>query len=48
MPWYVLWALPFAALSRSRALRAATLVVTAWFVLSAGLAPVVARSSAAR
>jgi hypothetical protein len=26
MPWYLTWALPFAALGRSRALRAATLV----------------------
>jgi Glycosyltransferase family 87 len=33
MPWYVLWALPFAALSRSRALRAATVLMTAWLVL---------------
>jgi hypothetical protein len=30
MPWYVLWALPFAGLSRSRALRAATVIATLW------------------
>ncbi|HEX8157543.1 MAG TPA: hypothetical protein VF526_09170, partial [Solirubrobacteraceae bacterium] len=33
MPWYVVWALPFAALSRSRTLRYATVVMTAWLVL---------------
>ncbi|HEX5619603.1 MAG TPA: glycosyltransferase 87 family protein [Solirubrobacteraceae bacterium] len=33
MPWYVLWPLPFAALSRSRALRAATIAATAWLLL---------------
>jgi hypothetical protein len=33
MSWYVLWALPFAALSRSRVLRGATLVFSAWLVL---------------
>ena len=43
MPWYVLWALPFAALSRSRLLRGTVVVVTAWMVMfNAGLAPVVA------
>jgi hypothetical protein len=30
MPWYILWALPFAALSRSRALRAATVIAALW------------------
>jgi hypothetical protein len=30
MPWYVVWALPFAALSRSRALRMATVIATLW------------------
>jgi hypothetical protein len=42
-PWYVLWALPFAALSRSRALRLAAVVMTAWlaFVWS-GLGPQIA------
>ncbi len=29
LPWYVAWALPFAALSESRSLRSATLVLTA-------------------
>jgi hypothetical protein len=33
MPWYVIWALPLVALSSSRTLRAATLLVTVWFVL---------------
>ena len=43
MPWYVLWALPFAALSRSRLLRGTVVVVTAWLVMfNAGLAPVIA------
>ena len=32
-PWYVIWALPLVALSSSRTLRAATLLVTVWFVL---------------
>ena len=31
--WYILWALPFVALSRSRVLRATTLVVVVWYVL---------------
>ncbi|MEA2295908.1 MAG: alpha,6-mannosyltransferase [Solirubrobacteraceae bacterium] len=34
MPWYVLWVLPFAALSRSRALRVVAVVLTAWLALS--------------
>jgi hypothetical protein len=43
MPWYILWALPFAALSRSRALRAAALVVSVWVALVwSGLVPLVA------
>ncbi len=33
MPWYVLWALPFAALARSRRLRAATVLVAVWVAL---------------
>jgi hypothetical protein len=34
LPWYVLWALPMAALSRSRALRATVLVFGTFFVLA--------------
>ncbi len=34
VPWYVLWLLPFAALSRSRRLTAAVLVLSAYFLLS--------------
>jgi hypothetical protein len=30
MPWYIVWALPFAALSRSRALRVATVIAALW------------------
>ncbi len=33
MPWYVMWALPFAALSRSRALRIAAVAAVAYVVL---------------
>jgi hypothetical protein len=33
MPWYVLWALPFAALAHSRSLRAATVLVAVWVAL---------------
>ena len=33
VPWYLIWALPLVALSSSRMLRAATLLVTVWFVL---------------
>ena len=33
LPWYVLWALPLAALSRSRRLRVATLVLGAYLIL---------------
>jgi hypothetical protein len=33
MPWYILWALPFAALSRSKALRAAAIAMTTFLVL---------------
>jgi hypothetical protein len=33
VPWYAMWALPLVALSSSRTLRAATLLVTVWFVL---------------
>jgi alpha-1,6-mannosyltransferase len=33
VPWYVIWALPLAALSPSRTLRVATVLVTVWFVL---------------
>ena len=32
-PWYILWALPFAALSTSRTLRAVTVVVATYFLL---------------
>ena len=35
MPWYVVWSLPFAALGRSRALRAAVLVLTVVLFLHA-------------
>jgi hypothetical protein len=43
MPWYLLWALPFAALSRSRTLRGAAVLMTVWlaFVWS-GLGPLIA------
>jgi hypothetical protein len=34
LPWYVLWVLPMAALSRSRALRPTALVIGAFFVLA--------------
>ncbi len=34
LPWYVLWVLPLAALARSRALRAATLAVGAYLILT--------------
>jgi hypothetical protein len=34
MPWYVGWMLPFAGLSRSRALRVTAVVLTAWLALS--------------
>ena len=40
MPWYILWALPFAALSRSRALRGATVLAALWVALIwSGLVP---------
>jgi hypothetical protein len=42
MPWYVLWALPFAALSRSRLLYGAVVVMTAWVIFATALSPVVA------
>jgi hypothetical protein len=43
MPWYVLWALPFAALSRSRVLRSATVLMTVWLVFVwSGLGPLLA------
>jgi hypothetical protein len=32
VPWYILWLLPFAALSRDRRLHLATLVLTAWML----------------
>jgi Glycosyltransferase family 87 len=32
VPWYILWLLPFAALSRDRRLRVATLVLCAWML----------------
>ncbi len=34
LPWYVLWVLPMAALSRSRKLRTATLVLSAYLILT--------------
>jgi hypothetical protein len=34
LPWYVLWVLPLAALSKSRALRRATLVIGVWLILT--------------
>jgi hypothetical protein len=34
LPWYVLWVLPMAALSRSRALRTTALVFGVFFVLA--------------
>jgi len=34
LPWYVLWALPLAALSRSRRLRAAVLVAGAYLIVA--------------
>jgi hypothetical protein len=34
VPWYVMWALPFAALGGSPRLRRAALVLTAWLVLT--------------
>jgi hypothetical protein len=43
MPWYVLWALPFAALSRSRTLRLTAVLMTAWLVFVwSGLGPQIA------
>lgn len=38
MPWYVLWVLPFAALGRSRDLRRATIVLSAFLLIT--LAPI--------
>jgi hypothetical protein len=32
VPWYILWLLPFAALSRDRRLHVATLTLTAWML----------------
>jgi alpha-1,6-mannosyltransferase len=32
VPWYILWLLPFAALSRDRRLQVATLALTAWML----------------
>jgi alpha-1,6-mannosyltransferase len=32
VPWYILWLLPFAALSRDRRLQLATLALTAWML----------------
>jgi hypothetical protein len=34
LPWYVLWALPLAALSRSRRLRRAVLVLGAYLIVA--------------
>jgi membrane-bound metal-dependent hydrolase YbcI (DUF457 family) len=35
MPWYVWWVLPFAALTRTRALAGACVVLTAWLAIGA-------------
>lgn len=35
VPWYILWVLPFAALSRDRRLHAAALALTAWMLVIA-------------
>jgi hypothetical protein len=32
VPWYILWLLPFAALSRDRRLQLATLALCAWML----------------
>ena len=43
MPWYIVWALPFAALSRSRTLRGATVLMTVWLtIIWSGLGTVIA------
>jgi hypothetical protein len=43
MPWYVLWALPFAAISRSRVLRGAAVLMTVWVTfIASGLGTIVA------
>jgi hypothetical protein len=34
LPWYVLWVLPLAALSSSRRLRSATLVLGVYFIIA--------------
>jgi len=34
LPWYVLWLVPFAALSRSRVLKGAAIVMSAWLIFS--------------
>ncbi len=34
LPWYVLWLAPFAALSSSRALKGAAIVLSAWLIFS--------------
>jgi len=33
MPWYLVWALPFVAIGRPRALAPVVLVATAWLVI---------------
>ena len=48
-PWYILWALPLAAVSGSRTVRCATVLVTAWLVLVwTGVVPAVARTHGIR
>ena len=48
-PWYILWALPLAALSTSRTLRFVVVVVSAWLVLvAAGLVPALAHDHGIR
>jgi hypothetical protein len=38
VPWYILWVLPLAALTRDRRLHAATLALSAWmFAISTPL-----------
>ena len=48
-PWYILWPLPLAAVSGSRTIRCATVLVTAWLVLVwGGVLPTVARTHGIR
>ncbi|HET8952598.1 MAG TPA: glycosyltransferase 87 family protein [Solirubrobacteraceae bacterium] len=48
-PWYILWSLPLAAVSGSRTIRFATVLVTAWLVLVwGGVVPTAARAHGIR